>query len=101
MAEKPKIKFRLSKPRAAVLIAIALVIVLSAVALLAVETAIRNTRAETDALAAQAYAQEQTGSRLEQYIQELGTIRGILRIAQEELGLVQPDTVIFDTQTGN
>ncbi len=30
-----------------------------------------------------------------QYISELDTVQGIARIAQEELGLAFPDTVVF------
>lgn len=50
--------------------------------------------AEAKAKAAQ-LVQEQ--ERLEQNIDELGTPQSTQRIAGEELGLVDPDTIIFET----
>ena len=101
MPQKPKIKFRLTKPKTAVLIAVAVMLVLCTVTLVTVNIAIANTRAETDALRGEAYAEEQLGDRLQRYMQELGTIQGIIRVAQEELGLIEPGAIIFDTETGN
>lgn len=40
---------------------------------------------------------EQEQQRLEENISELGTPQSTQRIASEELGLVDPDTVIFET----
>lgn len=100
MPQKPKIKFRLTKPKPALIIAVAVMILLCAVTLVTVKLAIAHTRAETDALRSEAYAQEQLGERLQRYMQELGTIQGIIRIAQEELGLIEPGAIIFDTETG-
>lgn len=101
MAQKPKIRFRLRKPKPLLLIVLAVVLILCTVTLITVHSAIRDTRAETDALRSEAHVQEELGERLERYIQEMGTIQAIIRIAREELGLVPPDAVIFDTETGN
>ena len=46
----------------------------------------------------QADALEQENQDLTQYIDELGTVQGIQRIAEDELGLVDPDTVIIVPQ---
>ena len=101
MAQKPKIRFKLQKPKPLLIIVIAVMLILCTVTLITVHSAIQATRAETDALRSEAHAQETLQERLERYIQEMGTIQAILRIAQEELGMVPPDAVIFDTETGN
>ena len=58
----------------------------------------RENSAETEKLRAEAAALERENSKLVQYIDELGTVQGIMRIAQEKLGLVEPDTIIFNTE---
>ena len=40
---------------------------------------------------------EQKNERLEQYIAELGTVPGVIRIAREQLGLEDPDAIIFES----
>lgn len=78
-------------------LAVLAVIVLSTVALLSIHSAKNSAITQAAELRDQAQQLEQDNSRLERYIQQLGTVQGIIRIAQEELGLVQPDTVIFNT----
>ena len=73
-------------------------VVLSMLALLGLQGAITGTRANTAALMQQADILEQQNRDLVQYIDELGTVQGIQRIAEEELGLVDPDTVIIEPQ---
>ena len=43
-----------------------------------------------------AIAYEQENIRLQEAIDELGTVQGIFQIAREQLGLVDPDTVIIE-----
>ena len=71
-------------------------VLLSIATLLVLLLAIQSTRAETAALKTEALQLEHENSRLELYIQELGTIKGIIRIAREELGLIEPDNIIID-----
>lgn len=78
-------------------LAVLAVIVLSTVALLSIHSAKNSAITRAEDLRGQAQQLEQDNSRLKQYIQQLGTVQGIIRIAQEELGLVQPDAVIFNT----
>ena len=73
-------------------------VVLSMLALLGLQGAITESRANTAALMEQADALEQENQDLTQYIDELGTVQGIQRIAEDELGLVDPDTVIIVPQ---
>lgn len=99
MAQKngPFSHIRLVIRRSSVLtkIVVLAAVVLSIAALLALRSAILDTRAETEALRSQAITLEQENSELTQDLKDLESVDGVLRIAQEELGLVDPDTIIF------
>ena len=74
-----------------------LALVLSMAALLTLGIARRDAEKRTAELLEQARQLEQQNSQLERYIDELGTVQSVERIAAEELGLVDPDTVVFQT----
>ena len=71
-------------------------VVLSMAALLTLGLAIWENKNAAEGYRNQAIVLEQENSRLQQYIQELGTVKGIIRIAQEKLGLIEPDSIVFD-----
>ncbi len=71
-------------------------IVLSIAALLTLRSSILQTRAQTEQLRDHAAVLEQENQQLEKSIAELGTVQSIKRIATQELGLVDPDTTIFE-----
>lgn len=71
-------------------------VVLSTATLLSLSAAIRECRTAAEDLRAQAAALEQDNSRLQENIDALGTIQSVMQIARDELGLVDPDTVIFE-----
>jgi cell division protein FtsL len=71
------------------------VIVASTVALVTIRTAIAHSEAELNAGRSQAAAQEQENRELEQDIDALGSKDSILDIAEDELGLVDPDTIVY------
>lgn len=73
-------------------------VVLSIAALLTLGSAISANRESAEAYRNQAMELEQENSRLEQYIEELGTIQGIIRIAQEKLGLIEPDSIVIQPE---
>lgn len=73
-------------------------IVLSTATLLALGWMYENTQAQIRARQTQAAQLEQENARLEEYIDDLGSVDSVERIAQEELGLLDPDTVIFQTE---
>ena len=73
-------------------------VLLSVATLLTLLLVLQSTRAQTEALKTEAVQLNRENSRLELYIQELGTIKGIIRIAQEELGLIEPDSIILDPE---
>ena len=70
-------------------------IVICTAALIILGGAIRDAEARTDALRTQASRLEQENNRLSALIDSLGTVAGIEQIAREELGLVDPDSVII------
>lgn len=71
------------------------VIVLSTVALVTLQAAIQRSQDRAEAVRAQAAALEQENRELEQDIDALGSKESILDIAEDELGLVDPDTVVY------
>ena len=75
-----------------------LLILFSIVALIAlrwVHTGIRN---QIDELKDEASGLEYANEELEQKTEELGSVQSIQDIAREELGLVDPDTILIDPE---
>ena len=70
-------------------------VVLSMAALLALGAAINNYRAQAQALKDQAAQLEQENGQLEDKTDKKGTLEGLLEFAQDFLGLVDPNSVIF------
>lgn len=79
-------------------IVVASAVVLSMAALLVLHGALDATAADTEALRQQAIALENENSRLELYLEQKGTVAEIVRVAQEKLGLVEPDTVVIQPE---
>lgn len=84
---KPSSRWTVIAVTAAVVVAIAALLVLHSFTL--------NYQAEAEQRRAQAQQLEQERQALEEKIDNLGTLEGIKDIAQDELGLVDPDTVII------
>ena len=100
LAEKKKffqnvqIKFRRSS---LALKAVVLVMLIFSIAtLLLLRSEILNARTQADALKNQAAVLEAENSELDERLENQGSVDGYLEVAKEELGLVDPDTVIFD-----
>jgi cell division protein FtsB len=74
------------------------VVLFSTAALLALNTSLISIRDRAEALRIQAIALEQQQQDLQDRIESLGTDEAIQQIAQEELGLVDPDTIIINPQ---
>ena len=91
-----KLVRRKSTPLTTIVVAAA--IVLSIAALLSLNGAIRAANARTEALRQEAIQLEQEYDRLTQYQNEHGTVQEALRVAQEQLGLVPPDSVIIQPE---
>lgn len=79
-------------------LAVLAVVVLSIAALLLVWLYKQDAQREYEKLRQQAVEYEQANSRLRQAMDKLGTIGGIAYIAKEQLGLVDPDTIIIEPE---
>lgn len=90
-------RIRLVKRRSRILTKVVVItaIVLPMLALLTLRSAILGEEDRAETLRAQAAALEAENACLEQNIEELGTVQSVRRIAQEELGLADPDTVML------
>ena len=73
-------------------------VIFSTVTLLGLRSLILQTEAQNAALLAQAGRLEEENAKLEQNIDSLGTLDGVIQIARDELGLEDPDTVILGPQ---
>jgi len=70
-------------------------VALSTVTLITVGAATQQLQAQTEAYRDQAALLEQDNQKLSLYISQLGTVQGVKRIANEELGLVDPNDFFF------
>lgn len=98
MAVRKKKKYRLVLRRshpviwACILVAVAL----SGLALITLHASIDASNAQYEDLRAQAAVLEADNGQLEEDISILGSVESAIRIAMEKLGLVLPDTIVFD-----
>ena len=84
---------------AALKIVLIVLILFSMVTLAALRWVHTGILEETENLREEASALEHANDRLEEKTSELGTVKSVEDIAKEELGLVDPDTVIIDPQS--
>ena len=75
---------------------VAVMLVITTVTLLAIRGGILNMQKNSDALRQEAAALEAQKRELAQDIGRQKTVEGIKKIAREKLGLVDPDSVIFE-----
>ena len=73
-------------------------ILLSTVTVITLGAVRRETIAQTEALRQEAAYLEQENQKLRDSISILGTVESVKQIARDILGLVDPDTVIFETE---
>ncbi len=97
-APRRPVKFHLRKSHILVKVALIAVLVLSIAALVVLQGALRETQAQTEGYRAEAAALEQGNTKLRRDIADLGTVDGIIRLAKEKLGLVEPGTVIIEPE---
>ena len=75
-----------------------LLILFSIVALIALRWVHDGILGQIDALKEEASGLEYANEVLEQKTEELGSVQSIQEIAKEELGLVDPDTILIDPE---
>ena len=90
-----KVVYRRSKPLTKVVVIAA--IVLSMAALITLRWTLNDIQQQTQDMRAEAARLEQENAELEDKIDQLGSVQSAMDIAQEELGLVDPDTVVIET----
>jgi len=89
-----KLVFRPASP--ALKIAVIILIVCSMAALIALTWVRASILNRTEDLREEAAGLEYENAELEDKIADIGSVESIMDIAQEELGLVDPNTVIID-----
>lgn len=77
-------------------IAVLALVLLSMAALLTICVFNQQAKQERDALRKEAVQLEAENAGLSAAIEQLGTIKGIFQIAREELGLIEPDSIIIE-----
>ena len=93
MAKKPvKIVFRTKK---IIMIMVLIAVVSATIAVVTMQTALRESKSQYELMRQQAAALENANEQLQEDIDGLGTIDSSIQIAEDELGLVLPGTVIF------
>ena len=93
------IKLRLrSSPRSTKIMLI-VAIVFAMTTLIALRMAITDLNNRTEALRDKAAALEQENKDLQENIGILGSVQSIIQIARDELGLVDPNTVILEPES--
>ena len=88
-----QVEFRPSRPLTKIVVIVA--IVLSMAALITLRLAQDRIEAQTNDMLAEAARLEQENQELQDKIDTMDTVEGVVDIAQEELGLVEPDTIII------
>ena len=94
---KPFQRIKLVYRRSSMLLKILIIVTIlaSIAALVALRIAVSNYQQQSQVLQSQAAALQQKNETLTQQIAELGTKASIRRIATEELGLVDPNSLFF------
>lgn len=92
---KTRIVFRKASPMVKVLILVT--VLLSTIALVMLYASIEESQRRYEQMRQEAGKLEENNQDLSHQIDDMGTLESIIRIAMERLGLVLPDTTIFDT----
>lgn len=97
MARKPiKLVFR-SKP--AIMAIVLVTVICATVAVVALQSSLTESKSQYELMRLRAAALEAANQELNDNIDNLGTVESAIEIAEEELGLVLPGTVIFTPAT--
>lgn len=75
-----------------------LVIVSSMAALLTLRMVHNGLQLQIQEMKAEAAALEYENAQLDERLEDPGSVENVINIAREELGMVDPDTVLFDPQ---
>ena len=95
---KPKFRLVMRSGSTALKIVMVVLIVFSMAALTALAWVRGSIRSQVEDLRQEAAALEQENRELQEKIDALGSVQSVQDIAQEELGLVNPDTVLIQPE---
>ena len=93
---RPRIRVQFRQGSIAMKLILTFTITLSAAALITLALAQNYKQGQVERLQAQAAILEDDNRRLQTRIDALGTVQSVQQIAREELGLVDPDTIVFE-----
>ena len=93
------IKLRLRPSPRSTKVMLIVAILFAMIALVALRLAITDLDTRTEDLRKKAASMEQANKDLQENISILGSVQSIIQIARDELGLVDPDTVILDPES--
>ena len=68
------------------------------VALLTLRLTLLETKNQLEDLRQQAVTLEQENRELERIVSQMGTVQGVTELASKLLGLVDPDTIVFEPE---
>lgn len=95
---KPKLQVVVRSSSVALKIAVTVLIVFSMAALAALAWVRGSIRGQVENLRQEAAAIEQKNRELQEKIENLGSVQSVQDIAREELGLVDPNTVMIQPE---
>ena len=95
---KPKLRLVMRSGSTALKIVMVVLIVFSMAALTALAWVRGSIRSQVEDLRQEAAALEQENRELQEKIDALGSVQSVQDIAQEELGIVNPDTVLIQPE---
>ena len=95
---KPKLRLVMRSGSTALKIVMVVLIVFSMAALTALAWVRGSIRSQVEGLRQEAAAVDQENRELQEKIDALGSVQSVQDIAQEELGLVNPDTVLIQPE---
>lgn len=98
MATRKKKKYRLVLRRSHPVIwaAVLVLVIACTVALVALRASIESSRSQYEAMRLQAAALEENNNMLSDRISDLGSVESAIQIAMEKLGLMFPDSIVFN-----
>jgi cell division protein FtsB len=96
MKQTPRLRLIIHPGHTITKLVLLAVLILFTVSLIALYRHITAKEASNRLLMEQVSQLEERNRKLEQYVEQKHTEEGVLQVAQEEQGFVNPDTVIYD-----
>lgn len=97
MADKARIQFVMQRSKPITKIVACAVIVVCVLALGALHIYLSRLNEQIDELTARAALLTQENEALQKKIDSLDTVQGIEQVAEDELGMVDPDAIVIET----